>query len=205
MPFTTLNLGLLLTIPTVGTRNWGQTLYNTTWTRISQHTHTGSGDGAPIPAAGIQADAITEAKIRLANNTYLRWRNAANSGDVSAWKVDALDQLKAGVTVNLLQGATLTPASTAQTVNWATGNIQRLGLGSATGDVTLTLSGAQQGALLLMLIEQGATPRDLIWPAAVKWPQAQKPILSTVNGAVDKVLFYYDGTNYYGDWDLNYS
>lgn len=52
---------------------------------------------------------------------------------------------------------------------------------------------------------QGAVARDVIWPAAVKWPGGQKPILSSTNDAVDKVTLYYDGATYRGDWDTNYS
>jgi len=53
MAFTTLSLGLTLTIPTNGTRNWGTTLRNTTWTKISSHDHSGSGNGVQITNAGI--------------------------------------------------------------------------------------------------------------------------------------------------------
>lgn len=37
----------------------------------------------------VDADAITGAKIRLANSTFLRWRNAANSADLNVMAVDA--------------------------------------------------------------------------------------------------------------------
>lgn len=73
MPFTTLNLGLELTIPTNGTTNWGTTLTNTTWTKISQHNHTGSGDGNQIPAGGITNGAITSAKL----DTHIALTHAA--------------------------------------------------------------------------------------------------------------------------------
>lgn len=53
MAFTQLTLGLTLTLPTNGTRSWGTTLRNTTWTKISQHAHTGSGDGNQITGSGI--------------------------------------------------------------------------------------------------------------------------------------------------------
>lgn len=173
MAFTTLNLGLSLTLPTNGTRNWGSTLFNTTWTKISQHKHTGSGDGAQIPTAGIEDLAVTSAKL------------AANLGGT--------------------QASTLTPSGTTQTINFNTGNIQQLNLGSATGDVTLTLSNPTTGAWYHIWVTQGATARDLIWPAAVKWPQAQKPILSTGNGEVDLVSLYYTGSEYRGLWELDFS
>jgi hypothetical protein len=48
MPYVQVTSGLTLTIPTNGTRNWGSTMRNTTWQKISQHQHTGSGDGAKM-------------------------------------------------------------------------------------------------------------------------------------------------------------
>lgn len=39
----------------------------------------------------IQADAVTDAKIRLANDGYLRARNAANNADVNIIKLNASD------------------------------------------------------------------------------------------------------------------
>jgi len=174
MAYTTLSLGLTLTIPTNGTRNWGTTLKNTTWTKISSHDHSGSGNGNQISSTGLANFSVTSAK--LAKN------------------------------IALFQNPTAyVPVGTTQTIDFNLGNNELLDLGSASGDVTLTLSNPQAGAFYLMLVTQGATARDLIWPANVKWPGAQKPILSTVNGAVDKIILYYNGTNYYGDWDLNYS
>lgn len=174
MPFTTLSLGLTLTIPTSGTKNWGPTLLNTTWTKISQHNHTGSGDGQKMITSSYTDNSVTVAKL------------AKNAG--------------------LFQFATtLAPAGTTQTVDWSNGSIQKISLASATGDVTLTLSNPAQGVTYRLFSIQGATPRDLIWPASVLWANGQKPILSQANGAVDIIQLYYDGTNYYGDWDLAYA
>lgn len=172
MGFTTLNLGLSLTIPTDGTTNWGTTVFNTTWKRISQHQHTGGGDGNQIPTAGIANNAITTAKL------------AKNLGQEIA--------------------STLTPVGTSQTVNFNNGIIQRINLGSASGDVTLTLSNPENGGIYWIIVEQGATPRDLVWPASVKWPQAQKPILSDAN-KTDLIVLMYDGSVYRGLWELDFS
>lgn len=174
MPYTTLNLGLQLTIPTSGTRNWASTLYATTWTKISQHRHTGSGDGAPLITSSYSNLSVTSGK--LAKN------------------------------IALGQGAsTLAPSGTTQTVDWDLGNTQKIDLGSATGNVTLTLSNAQTGGLYRLFLIQGATARDIVWPASVKWPQGQMPILSTANGAIDIVELYWDGSNYYADWQVGYA
>lgn len=174
MAFESITLGLTLTIPTSGTTNWGATMKNTTWTAISSHDHTGSGNGSLIPTAGITDNGITSAK--LAHN------------------------------IGFEQAATLTPAGTAQTVDFDNGTIQTVDLGSATGDVTLTLSNPIQGAYYLMFFVQGATPRALTWPATVKWPQGVAIQLSQGNDEVDYVHMYYNGTNYQVlSWDLDLS
>lgn len=172
MPYETLNLGINLTLPTTGTSNWGTTLKNTTWTKISEHRHTGSGDGAQLVTNSYANLSVTSAK--LAKNIAL------------------------GV------AATLTPVGTTQTIDFDLGNIQALDLSSATGDVTLTLSNAQAGGLYKIWVIQGAVFRDLIFPGTVKWPQAQAPILTQSNGAVDLIELYYTGSDYRGQWEVNW-
>lgn len=172
MPFETLNLGIELTLPTNGTTNWGTSLKNTTWTKISQHGHTGSGDGNQISTNGLADNAVTSAKL------------AANFGGT--------------------QAATLTPAGTTETLDFDNGNIQLLDLGSATGDVTLTLSNAVQGGWYTILVTQASTARDLIWPGTVTWPQGQKPILTSTDDAVDMIRLYYDGSSFYGLWEVDF-
>ena len=63
MPYETLNLGINLTLPTTGTSNWGTTLKNTTWTKISEHGHTGSGDGAQLVTNSYANLSVTSAKL----------------------------------------------------------------------------------------------------------------------------------------------
>ena len=110
------------------------------------------------------------------------------------------------IALNLALGnaSTLTPAGTTETLNFDLGNNQIIDLGSASGDVTLTLSNPQTGAKYIILVIQGVTPRDLIWPAACLWPQGQKPIINTAS-ETHKIELFYNGTNYFGDWNVNYS
>ena len=173
MAFNTLNLGLELTLPTNGTTNWGTTLLNTTWTKISQHSHTGSGDGNQIPTGGITNEAITSAKLA---------KHIAGT-----------------------QAATLTPAGTTETIDFDNGNIQQLDLGSATGDVTVTLSSPQAGAWYTIWITQASAARSITWPGTVKWPQGQAPLLSSGDDEIDMVRLYYTGTEYRGLWELDFS
>lgn len=174
MAFTTLSLGLTLTIPTNGTKNWGTTLLSTTWTKISQHNHTGSGDGNQMVTASYSDYSVTTAKL------------AKNSG-------------------RFQKAATLAPAGAAQTIDWNDGVIQKLDLGSASGDVTLTLSNPASGSKYRLIVQQGSPARALVWPAAVKWANGQAPILSSDDNALDMVELYFDGTNYFGDFNVAYA
>lgn len=172
MPFVTLNLGLQLTIPTNGTRNWGTSMYTTTWTKISQHGHTGSGDGTKMVTASYTDLSVTSAK--LAKNIALAVATA------------------------------LVPAGTTQAIDFNNGNNQKLDLGSASGNVTVSFSNPSAGGRYTLLVVQAATPRSIVWPT-IKWANGQAPILSETNDAIDKVHLYYDGTDWYGDWNLAYA
>lgn len=109
MSYVTLSSGLTLQIPTKGTRNWADTILDQTFKKISSHDHTGSGKGLQIGSsalssnavttAKITADSVTDAKILLANNAYLRGRNAANSADVNIFKVNASDVIEAASSI----------------------------------------------------------------------------------------------------------
>lgn len=92
----TISLGLTLTIPSAGEVNYPETFSTTFATPISQHQHTGSGDGAQLVTDSIAANAVTAAKIRFDNNEFFRARNAANSADVDLIKLDTNDQLQFG-------------------------------------------------------------------------------------------------------------
>lgn len=211
MGYSTLALGLTLTIPTNGSKGWGANMLATTWTKISQHGHTGSGDGNQLVTGSYSADSVRDDKIRLRNNQYLRARNAASSADINVLKVNASDEIEFGKPITVAgairgtQAATQTPSGTTSTLNLALGNGQCLDLGSASGDVTVTLSNGVAGSFYSILVIQGATPRDVIWPASVKWPQGQKLLLTQTDDGIDQVILYCDGTSYYGTWDQAYA
>lgn len=92
--------------------------------------------------------------------------------------------------------STLTTAGTTITVNWSSGVFQVIDLQGATGDVTLTLSNPLGGANYRLKVIQGSTARNLIWPAAVKWPAGLAPTISVTNDAIDMIYLDWDGTNY---------
>lgn len=175
MGYQTISLGLTLTVPTAGTRNWSQNLLTGTWNKISQHDHSGGGDGNQIPTAGLADDSVTTAKL------------APNFG------------------ITVAPTLTPTGASPTQAVDLDLGMIQTVDLGSASGTVGLTLSNPQQGGVYKIFIIQAATPVTISFPLSVKWPQGQAPILTETNDAIDCITLIYVGGVYYGDWQLNWS
>ncbi|GAG86044.1 unnamed protein product, partial [marine sediment metagenome] len=96
------------------------------------------------------------------------------------------------------QPSTLTPAGTTQTVDFDDGNGQVIDLGSASGNVTLTLSNPESGASYFIKFIQGATARTVILPSTVLLPDGSAPntlTISTTDNAIDSLTLYYDGTN----------
>lgn len=70
--------GLNFTYPAENTNNWF-TIMAAGFNTISSHDHSGGGKGLAIGTSGIASNAITGAKILLANNTSLNWNNASSS------------------------------------------------------------------------------------------------------------------------------
>lgn len=54
----------------------------------------------------LEDNSVTDAKVRLRNNQYLRARNAANSADVSLLKVNASDEIEAASLIQMPGNAT---------------------------------------------------------------------------------------------------
>ena len=109
-----------------------------------------------------------------------------------------------GGAVTIAIPGTLTPAGTTQAIDFGTGNIQTLSLASATGNVTLTFSNPAAGATYILKVIQGASARDVVWPASVKWMQAMTPTITATSGAIDLITLFYDGTNYFGTAAQNF-
>lgn len=107
--------------------------------------------------------------------------------------------------INSALPATLVPSGTTQTVNWDNGNAQVIDLGSATGNVTLTLSNPIAGATYLLKVIQGATARQFVYPTSVKWSNGIEPEISTGNDEEDLISLFYDGTNYLAVTSQNFS
>lgn len=101
---------------------------------------------------------------------------------------------------------TETPSGTTETVDWNNGINQAIDLGSATGDVTVTLSHPKTGAwYTLKIIQDDTTPRNIAWPGTVLWPGGSTPTISVGASAIDLVKLYYDGSNYLANILQDYS
>lgn len=96
MGYTTFNLGLTIKQPTRGTTGYLATLAADTYTKISAHDHTGSGNGAQITTAALVNQAVTEAKIA----DYAITTNKIMPGSIGTSKLQdgAVDNYKAGFT-----------------------------------------------------------------------------------------------------------
>ena len=102
--------------------------------------------------------------------------------------------------------ANLVPTGTTQTINWNSANGQTLSLASSTGNVTVTLTNPKSGGVYVLKIIQHATSfKNIVWPASVKWSGGVLPTISAVANAVDTVVLFYDGTNYYANISQNYA
>jgi hypothetical protein len=94
-------------------------------------------------------------------------------------------------------------SSTALTVDFANGPNQAITL---TGNCTFTFANPIAGdTYVLRLTQDGTGSRTVTWPAAVKWPAATAPVLTTAAAGVDVVSLYYNGTSYYGAFALGYA
>lgn len=86
-------------------------------------------------------------------------------------------------------------------ISFAAGNIVNLTLNANT---TLAFSNAVIGTYIIQ-VTQGATGANVLtYPASVKWSGGTAPTLTTTVGKTDILTFYYDGTNFFGTYSLNY-
>lgn len=110
MPYQNTSGGLVLTVPTKGTKNWDSKVMDENFEKISSHQHTGADDGSPIGGSGIEDDGIDDTKIRLSNDGWLRARNAAGTADVNILKVNTSNEVELGV-VSVVTGQITTDLS----------------------------------------------------------------------------------------------
>jgi hypothetical protein len=96
-----------------------------------------------------------------------------------------------------------TCSTTSLTINWTSGNEHKVILNS---DTTASFSNPKTGGRYVLILKQDSTGSRLVtWPAAVLWPNGGgAPTLSTTGSKSDLFTFFYDGTNYYGNYSLTH-
>ena len=93
-------------------------------------------------------------------------------------------------------------------IDWNDGNGQVIQFDGS--DTTRTINNPTNpitgATYFLKLIQDNIYPvTTLTWPGSVKWPGGIAPVLTPLVNAVDTVVLFYDGTNYYGNFAQNYS
>lgn len=129
--------------------------------------------------------------------------------DLSVWREGWDISIETDVTTGYTLGATninstfnrdldfvgYAPTGTTQTLDMRATRNHSIDLGSATGNVTLTLDNPIEGVLYTIILIQGATARNVIFPA--HFPGGTSPNTLTVtatNNAIDMVQLIYNGT-----------
>lgn len=89
------------------------------------------------------------------------------------------------------------PSGAAPAIDWTAGSAQSMTLNAAT--VTPTFVAPPGGCTLTLVVTQdGAGGRQVVWPAAVSWIGGGPPALLSGAGATTLVHFYFDGVTYFG-------
>lgn len=89
-------------------------------------------------------------------------------------------------------------------IDWTDGNNQKITL-TATRTIAFGTAPASQCHLQLKVTQGGTGSYTINWPGTVKWPLGITPTLSTGVGEIDIFTFWYDGTNYFGTYGLDFS
>lgn len=148
--------------------------------------------------------------ISLEETAFISYEDSGNTLAVKTQTLSGariVEYRDQGGEVSLVNTPTVhTPTGTTQTIDFKIGTFQTIDLASATGNVTLTLSNPTAGeTYLLKVIQDATTPRDLVYPATVKWAGGTAPVISTGATEIDTVVLSFDGTNYYAAINQNYS
>lgn len=92
------------------------------------------------------------------------------------------------------------------TMDWGLGNLFYFTFG--TQNDTFTFTAPPGSARLVLVLKQdtgGGGSRLATWPGTVLWPGNVAPTLTTAADSVDIVTLIYDGTNYFGLFNGNFS
>lgn len=125
---------------------------------------------------------------------------------ISSSRLDMGDLPIKGIKTGSFQGeVNIGDSGTDKTIDWTAGQKQKI---TTTGSCTLTFDPAPLGPsnLVLRIIhENSASVYTYTWPGTVKWPGGTAPTTTNTAVAVDIISFYYDGTNYHGVDNADFS
>lgn len=92
----------------------------------------------------------------------------------------------------------------AVTIDWSAGQKHTLTLSSNATSVAFTAPPGI-GNFMLVIKQSGAANFTVAgWAASVKWPGGTAPVITTGSGKVDVLSFYWDGTDYWGQYAQNF-
>lgn len=74
-----------------------------------------------------------------------------------------------------------------------------------TDNVIYTLSNPVVGGVYTILIFTGAGGFTAAWPATVKWAGGVAPVITATAARMDSIVLEWDGTNYYGSFNQDYT
>jgi hypothetical protein len=139
--------------------------------------------------------------------TGLKWAAAAGGG-LSNIIEDTTPELggeldcganSIGFTVNDVSG-TSTPS-----IDWGNGNLANYDVDVITyGSPTFTFTAPTKPGKLTLIVKYDGGSGTITWPT-IKWVGGTAPTVSGGTSNYDTFHFIYDGTNYYGTYDLNFS
>lgn len=177
---------------------------NNFWSQPDGGTRIGGGTAAPVASAILQVDSTTKGflpprmtttqKNAIASpasglQVFDSTMNATCEYNGTGWRVVSAGAQSVSVT-GALQG-----------ISFANGNVANIDMQSST---TFSFTNATIGTYILKITQGGAGGYVAFWPANVYWSGGTAPVLTGPIGKTDIITLVYDGTNYYGNYSLNY-
>jgi len=163
--------------------------------------------GAGHLTIGATLGASNELQLGSASNvTRVEGDFAVDGGLDQTLDANSQDIIGIDVATNDAEHNMGNQAGASLTLNANNGNFQRLTLTGNITSITMTVPTSGIGRFQFKFIQDGTGSRTVTgWPAAVQWPGGTAPTFSTAASSEDIVSFYYDGTNWYGTFGLNFS